>query len=224
MGGAAWGAGFESRRRNTTQLSTVGRPLGAGRTHQHDRTGEKVSQLVTQRAVATMSRRGYFGLALWHTKTPVNLGTAVRSAYAFGAAFVATVGNRYHKQASDTTAAWRHMPVFHYLDMDALVSGLPISCPLVAVELCEGASDLPGFQHPERAVYLLGPEDGSLSMDVLSRCHRRLKIPGASWCLNVSVAASIVLYDRVAKHLKGGGVERRPLYFIDPADGKREVA
>lgn len=170
------------------------------------------------------TQRGYFGIALWHTKTAVNLGTAVRSAYAFGAAFVATVGRRYSNQSSDTTAAWRHLPIFHYPDIDALVRGLPITCPLIAVELCEGATDLHVFRHPERGVYLLGPEDGSLPESILQQCHRRVQIPGAAWCLNVATAASIVMYDRTAKHIKGGGLERRPLYFFDPADGKRGAA
>ena len=167
--------------------------------------------------------RGYFGIALWHSKSGSNLGTAVRSAYAFGAAFVATVGKRYEKQGSDTGQAWRHMPVFHYPDLAALEAGVPISCPLIAVELCEGATDLHRFCHPERAVYLLGPEDGSLPEEALAACNRRIKIAGASWCLNVASAASIVMYDRVAKHIKGGGEQRRPLYFIDPPDGARRA-
>lgn len=167
--------------------------------------------------------RGYFGLALWHSKHGVNLGTAVRSAYAFGAAFVATVGKRYERYSSDVGKAWRHMPIFHFPDVPSLIAGLPVSCPLVAVELCDGATPLHQFLHPERAVYLLGPEDGSLDAATLNLCHRRIVIPGASWCLNVASAATVVLYARAVQQIKGGGMVRRPLYYIDPIDGQRPL-
>ena len=53
---------------------------------------------------------------------------------------------------------------------------------------------------PERAVYLLGAEDHGLSRKALDKCHHFIMIPGSQLdqSLNVSVAGSIIMYDRVA--------------------------
>lgn len=143
-------------------------------------------------------QRGYFGVAVHRPKTADNVGTLWRSANVFGAAFLAVVAGRYHKQSSDTMKSPRHVPLYEYDTLDDFYAHLPHGCQLIGVELVEGARRLPTFRHPERAVYLLGPEDGSLTVDVLKRCHSRLVIPG-SHCLNLAVAGSVVLYDRVAK-------------------------
>lgn len=143
--------------------------------------------------------RGFFGIGIFHTKSPQNVGTLWRSAHNFGAAFAFTVGKRYQREASDTTKAWRHVPLYHYLDLDDLIEHLPLDCRLVGVELDNRAHSLGGFVHPERACYLLGAEDHGLNPETLRRCHSLVYVPGAERCLNVSVAGSIVLYDRQAK-------------------------
>ena len=144
--------------------------------------------------------RGYFGVAIYRPKHDVNVGTLWRSAFLYDAAFVATVGRRYERQASDTAGTTNHIPLVHYSDIEDLVAHLPFSCPLVGVELDERAVPLPEFSHPERAVYLLGAEDHGLPPSVMARCHRVVQIPGArDWSMNVSAAGSIVMYDRFAK-------------------------
>lgn len=144
--------------------------------------------------------RGYFGIGIAHAKTEVNVGTLWRSAHSFGADFVFTVGRRYRQQASDTTKATRHVPLFHYEDVDDLVRHLPHSCPLVGVELNPAAVPLSRFEHPLQACYLLGAEDFGLNANTLRRCHRLVEVDGASMCLNVAVAGSLVLYDRARKY------------------------
>ena len=143
--------------------------------------------------------RGYFGIGVVHAKSAVNIGTLMRSAYSFNANFVFTVGKRYTKQSSDTMQAWRHMPVFNFSDIDDLVAHLPYNCPLIGVELEKGAVNLATFFHPVRACYLLGAEDHGLSQSEIARCSSIVVINGASRCLNVSVAGSIVMWDRVRK-------------------------
>jgi len=141
---------------------------------------------------------GFCAIGIVHTKTPTNLGTLLRSAHAFGAGLVFTVGKRYERQASDTTNATLHVPTIHCATIHDLVEHLPFGCKLVGVEITQGATDLRMFKHPERACYLLGAEDRGLSREEMAVCHEILAIRGASACLNVSVAGSIVLYDRVA--------------------------
>ena len=57
------------------------------------------------------------------------------------------------------------------------------------------------------AAYLLGPEKGDLSAEALARCDHIIKIP-TKFCVNVSVAAAIVVYDRWATY---GGFAERPV-------------
>lgn len=147
--------------------------------------------------------RGYCGIGIERTKTPANVGTLWRSAVCLGADFIFTIGRRYPHQASDTVKSWRHVPSFEYADLDDFANHRPFDVPLVGVELTEGARPLEGFQHPERAIYLLGPEDGSLSARALSMCQEVVQFESA-YCLNVASAGTVVLYDRQAKLIRAG--------------------
>jgi len=144
----------------------------------------------------TKNGRGYFGLAMFQPKTTDNLGTMWRSANVFGAAFLATIENRYHHQSSDTMATPRHVPLFHYDTTALFLEMLPADAVVVGVEM--GGRNLCTWHHPERAVYVLGPEDGSLPPEIVERSRSVVTIPG-DHCLNLAVAGSVVMYDRIAK-------------------------
>ncbi|NMP14942.1 RNA methyltransferase [Thalassotalea sp. Y01] len=141
---------------------------------------------------------GFFGIGIYNNKEQVNLGTLWRSAYILGASFIFTVDSKYKKQGTDVVNAWQKIPLFHYRDMDDLITHLPYDTRLVGVELDDKAMDIIDYQHPFRCVYLLGNEQSGLPSDAISRCHELVKLPG-DYSLNVSVAGSIVLYDRLAK-------------------------
>lgn len=142
--------------------------------------------------------RGYFGVAVWHPKTGVNIGTLWRSAAILDAAFIATIGKRYPPQASDTIKAPRHTPLWHFETPEDFWVHIPREAQVVAVEIHRRSKPLPGLVHPERAIYVLGPEDGDLPEELIQRAHVVVQIPGA-YCFNLAVAGSIVLYDRIAK-------------------------
>jgi tRNA C32,U32 (ribose-2'-O)-methylase TrmJ len=57
--------------------------------------------------------------------------------------------------------------------------------------------------HPEYALYVFGPEDGSLGRATLAQCHRFLVIP-TRHCANLSATVYTVLYDRHAKRVQEG--------------------
>lgn len=140
--------------------------------------------------------RGYFAIGAEGISKPMNLGNMVRSAHAFGASFVFTVGAEVNllKARSDTSKAPLHVPLYHW-DSPADMA-LPQGCRLVGVELVDAAVDLPSFRHPMQAAYVLGPERGALSSELLSACDHVVKIPTA-FCINVAMAGAIVMYDRV---------------------------
>lgn len=141
---------------------------------------------------------GYFGIGIENGKTEQNLGTLFRSAKILGANFIFTIGKRYKKQCSDTIKSWRHIPIYQYDNFDDFYKNIPYDCQLVGVELDNRAEMLKQFNHPERCIYLLGAEDHGLTKQALGRCHKLIKIPGSN-SLNVSVAGSIVMYDRLSK-------------------------
>ena len=150
--------------------------------------------------------RGYFAIGVERLSKPVNAGNLFRSAHAFGASFVFTVAGDYERaQASDTSRMARHLPLFSYPSVAEMA--LPLDCTLVGIELLDEAQELPSFRHPRRAAYVLGPERGSLSREMLLRCEQVVKIP-SSFCVNVATAGAIVMYDRL---LTLGKFGERPL-------------
>jgi tRNA G18 (ribose-2'-O)-methylase SpoU len=137
----------------------------------------------------------FFGIGIQNGKTPKNLGVLWRSAQNLGASFIFTIGNRYAKQACDTHNAVNAMPYYHYETFEDFLKNIPKGARIVGVELTDNAENLETFHHPRRCVYLLGAEDHGLSKQAIAASHFVVKF-NSKFSLNVSVAGSIVLYDR----------------------------
>ena len=167
--------------------------------------GEK--RLDTIRRMKSM--RGYFGVGLEQSSKPMNAGNLFRTAHAFGASFLFTVNAEYsvNNAKSDTSVAPRNVPWYDYSSAEDLK--LPGGCALVGVEFLEDAVELPVFRHPPNAAYILGPEMGNLSPEILERCQHVVKIP-TSFCLNVATTGAIILYDRFRTL---GNFGERPVSF-----------
>jgi tRNA G18 (ribose-2'-O)-methylase SpoU len=147
--------------------------------------------------------RGYFGIGVINGKCEANIGTLWRSANIMGAQFIFTIGKRYpKKQCTDTMQTPRHIPLFEYETYEDFKKNIPRDCELICVELDEKSKPIATMNHPERAVYLLGAEDKGIPQEVLKDCRRIIQLPG-DYCLNVSVAGSIILYDRFVKGTTG---------------------
>jgi len=119
----------------------------------------------------------------------------MRAAGCYCAGLVALQGARFSLSSTDTQKAHRHIPVIETSDV---LSVVPVGCRVIAVEFIPTARPLPTLTHPERAMYVFGPEDGSLPPTLLDRCDDVIFIP-TNYCLNLSMAVNTVLYDRVAK-------------------------
>jgi len=140
--------------------------------------------------------KGYFGIGAERISKPLNLGNLIRSAHAFGASFVFTLGA--HPRAldfsSDTSKTLTRIPYYHWATIDEMQ--LPRDCRLVGLELMEESVDLPSFRHPLKAAYVLGPEKGALSEPLLGRCDHLVRIP-SQFSINVAMAGAITMYDRI---------------------------
>jgi tRNA G18 (ribose-2'-O)-methylase SpoU len=161
------------------------------------------------------SQRGYFGIGAERISKALNLGNLMRSAHGFGASFTFTLGATYQalEARADTSKGAHHLPHYNWTSPAELV--LPAGCRLVGVELLDEAVDLPSFQHPRCAAYVLGPEKGSLSPELIARCDYVVRIP-TSFCVNLAMAGAIVMYDRVRSL---GRFPPRPLVEGGPAGG-----
>ncbi len=157
--------------------------------------------------------RGYFGIGVEGISKPINVGNLLRSAHSFGASFFFTVNPTVDvrgMKSSDTSDAFGHLPFYSFEKVSDLV--LPMKTSLVAVEFLPDAVDLPSFCHPQQAVYVLGPEKGNVSDEMLARCDYVLKIP-MKFCINVGVAGALVMYDRL---LSFGRFADRPVHDGGP--------
>ena len=141
---------------------------------------------------------GFFGIGILNNANKFNIGTLWRSAYILGASFIFTVTKRFKPQSSDVTKAWAKIPLYHYKTIDELKSNLPHSTKLIGVEMTKQSTPLIQFKHPIRGVYLLGNERIGLSDNILNECESVVSLPG-DFSLNVAVAGSILMYDRVLK-------------------------
>ncbi len=142
--------------------------------------------------------RGYFAIGVEGISKAMNVGSLFRTAHAFGACFVFTVAANYARAdgaKSDTSDAPGHVPFYSFPDIASMV--LPKDCALVGVELVDDAIELPSFRHPPQAAYVMGPERGSLSPEMMEQCEFVIKIP-SQFCVSVGIAGAIVMYDRIS--------------------------
>lgn len=141
--------------------------------------------------------RGFFGMGVEGISKDHNLGNLVRSAHSFGAHYFFTICpsvNFKDVRVSDTADSFDHMPYYQFDSVDEF--SMPKGCRLVAVELVEDSIELPSFRHPTQAAYVLGPEMGSVSDELIEKADFTIKIP-MKFCVNVGVAGAIVMYDRL---------------------------
>jgi tRNA(Leu) C34 or U34 (ribose-2'-O)-methylase TrmL len=136
--------------------------------------------------------RGYATIGLHMPKTPANVGHVLRAASAFDVASVYVSGTRYRRSGTDTSAAYRHLPLIEVTDLHSIV---PYDCVPVAVELTDDARPISTFIHPERAMYIFGPEDSSLGQKVTGWCRDVIYVPTAH-CLNLAACVNVVLFHR----------------------------
>ena len=148
--------------------------------------------------------RGYFGIGVENINKPFNVGNLFRSAHAFGASFIFTIAATYQRTEgaqSDTSDSLASIPFYDVPSLSSL--SLPRGCSLVGVELQDNAVELPSFNHPRCAAYVLGPEKASLSPALTARCSstRTRNTHGRDACSRAPVSKrtrvpSILIYGR----------------------------
>jgi tRNA(Leu) C34 or U34 (ribose-2'-O)-methylase TrmL len=142
-------------------------------------------------------------VALCNPRFPHNVGAAVRAASCCGVSQVWYSGDRVQMAMDQKKRLPREERMKGFQDVelrqfDNFFDQFGPETVPVAVELRPNAESLPSFVHPENALYVFGPEDGSIPQVMLRHCHRFLVIP-TRHCVNLAAAAYLVLFDRMVK-------------------------
>jgi tRNA(Leu) C34 or U34 (ribose-2'-O)-methylase TrmL len=154
-------------------------------------------------------------IIMYNPKYPHNVGAAVRACSCFNSNLIIFTGNRVSLTPDEGKGGYR-LPreerMKGYDNVQLVNDEYPFNrfsknVTPVAVEVRHNAEILPNFIHPENPVYVFGPEDGSLPQVYLKHCQRFLYIP-SPFCTNLAAAIYIVLYDRMAKLMRGEATVR----------------
>ncbi|NIN00504.1 MAG: TrmH family RNA methyltransferase [candidate division Zixibacteria bacterium] len=146
-------------------------------------------------------------------KFPFNVGSTVRAAACFGVKQVWFTGDRIEKELEGRKRLPREERMKGYKEVDLIHFNFPFdmfeNVAPVCMEVRENSEPLTSFNHPENAIYVFGPEDGSIGKPILRLCHRFVVIP-TKHCVNLAAAVYITLYDRYSKLWK----ERRTAWYV----------
>ena len=141
-------------------------------------------------------------IGLINPKSPHNVSSIMRSAGNFRVESVFYTGKRYPRALMRNP----NLPDMHrkigkgipLSEVDTIVDAVKENMKLVCVEFAENAIALPVFQHPDNAFYIFGPEDGTISQDIIDRANDVVYVPTVN-SMNLAATVNVVLYDRLAK-------------------------
>lgn len=141
-------------------------------------------------------------IGLLNPKSPDNVSSVMRSAGNFRVDSVFYTGKRYPRALMRNPdipdmrrKVGQDVPL---TEVNCLLDDIPENMKIVCVEFAVGALSLPGYQHPEHAFYIFGPEDGTISQDVIDRADAVVYVPTIG-CMNLAATVNVVLYDRLMK-------------------------
>ena len=145
------------------------------------------------------------GIVLVNPRFAHNVGMAVRLASCYGMGQLWFTGDRVRLELEQRSRlpreerikGWRDVKMLNY---ERPLEQFPSEAVPVAVEVRSNSEQLQNFVHPKNAVYVFGPEDGSIPPPVLAKCHRFVVIPTIrGYCLNLATALATILWDRALK-------------------------
>jgi tRNA(Leu) C34 or U34 (ribose-2'-O)-methylase TrmL len=151
-------------------------------------------------------------IGLTNPKSPTNVGAVMRAAGCYKVDQVFYTGRRYAiaaKHSKDTlrtdTKNIHHTiplkPIDNFIEIKELVDNVSSQTKIICVDLVEGATPLPFFKHPDEAIYIFGPEDGTIKQEVINIADEVVYVPTIG-CMNLAATVNVLLYDRLAKSLQ----------------------
>lgn len=148
-----------------------------------------------------------FCIVLHELQSPQNVGTIVRSLAAFGGDKVIITGNELPWRFKKGSQAFSRkleklVKIDHSPSIKKTVSSLrDEGYEIIAIEIKEQPKFINQFSFNKPSAFIFGNEGKGLSLDIQKSCDHVLTIPQFTdvGSLNVGVAASIVMYERMRK-------------------------
>lgn len=140
----------------------------------------------------------HVSIGLTKPKSPTNVGAVMRAAGCFRVNAVYYTGTRYDRAVkfnTDTKNANQTIPLSK---VEHLLDCIPDKAKIVCVEMVEGATPLPDYQHPANVIYIFGPEDGTIEQEIIDHADAVVYIPTVG-SMNLAASVNVVLYDRLSK-------------------------
>ena len=122
----------------------------------------------------------------------------MRAAGCYQADEVRYTGGRFPRAAQYQTDTRNFQSKIALTQVDGVLDGLPNGMAVVCVELAVGATPLSTFSHPAEAIYIFGPEDGSIPQEIIDRAGSVVYVPTIG-CMNLAATVNVLLYDRLSK-------------------------
>lgn len=143
-----------------------------------------------------MSTKVSFGLI--NPKSASNVASILRAAGCYGVSSVFYTGQRFGYAKDFNADTQRMRDKIPTVGVDDLLAFVPQGASIVVIELVENAIPLPEFTHPDNAFYILGPEDGSVPIEIVNAAESVVYVPTFN-SMNLGATGNVVLYDRLAK-------------------------
>ncbi len=83
-------------------------------------------------------------------------------------------------------------------EVTSIIDAASNDMKLVCIEFAENAIALPEFEHPDNVLYIFGPEDGTMSQEIIDSADAVVYVPTIN-SMNLAATVNVVLYDRLAK-------------------------
>ena len=145
----------------------------------------------------THDTRGHCGIAMFNPQYRENMGAVARATGCFDVDYMAVVGGNY-KHAATAVGHDKHVPIWQFERLSQLFKTMPHNTEIVAIDYDENAEKLADFEHPERALYVLGQEGPAFELagDTIEQAKDQTVYIETEYCMNVAVAGNMVLRDR----------------------------
>lgn len=137
-------------------------------------------------------------IGLLNPKSPDNVGAILRAAGCYGVKMIYYTGTRFERAAKYQLDTKQCSDTIALTGVASLLEHRQPGQALVCVELAEGATPLPAFEHPHDAFYVFGPEDGSIDQALIDAADAVVYVPTIG-CMNLAATVNVLLYDRLAK-------------------------
>ena len=145
-------------------------------------------------------------IAIENVERDYNMGTIVRSANAFGVRTVHVIGRRqWNKRGAMATDKYLHV-VYHASVEEFAPAMKQAGKTIIAVDNVPGARPLHAMNIPAASVLVFGSEGDGLSDGMIAMSDVGVAIEqfGSTRSVNVGVAAGILLYECVRRHILAG--------------------